>query len=154
MIITFLYDHPEIIPALSELCGGEWAHLYPDWNPDSARREFENQPGDGTLPVTLVALADGQLLGTVSLIFNDLPGFEHLNPWLASLFVLPEYRGKSVAGFLIRAAEERLSALGYSEGFLFTESAQPLFEKLGWEFLQNADCNGHEVTILRRGFLN
>ena len=154
MIIAFLHDHPAFVLRLSECCGREWAHLYPDWNADSARREFENQPGDGTLPLTLVALEGGELLGTVSLIVNDLPRFEHFNPWLANLFVLPEHRGESVAGFLIGAAEERLRALGYPAGYLFTESARPLFEKLGWEFVQPAQCLGHPVTILRRDFQN
>lgn len=150
MDLAFLRDHAELIPALSELCGREWAHLYPGWGAESARHEFENQPGDGLLPVTFVALEGGQLLGTVSLIFDDLPGFAHLNPWLASLIVLPEHRGKSVASFLIRAAGEHLRSLGYLEAFLFTESAQPLFEKLGWQIFQGADCHGHAVTILRR----
>lgn len=153
MTLAFLHDHPELIPVLSELCGREWGHLYPGWNTDTARREFQNQPHDGTLPVTLIAWEDGQLLGTVSLIFNDLPGFTHLNPWLASLLVLPEHRGKGVAAFLIHEAEKHLAASGYSQGYLFTESAQPLFEKLGWQPFQAASCHGHAVTILRKDLL-
>ncbi len=150
MNLAFLHDHPEFVPALSDLCGREWAHFYPDWNAETARREFESQPGDGTLPVTLVAVEDGELLGTVSLIFDDLPGFEHLNPWLANLIVLPAHRGKLVASFLIRAAEERLRTLGYSEGFLFTESARQLFEKLGWTVHGPAACGGSAVTVMRK----
>lgn len=150
MTICRLADHPEFVPVLSELCGLEWAHLYEGWGAEAARREFENQPGSSFLPVTLVALGGGELLGTVSLIYDDLPGFAHLNPWLASLFVLPEHRGKSVATFLVREAERLLVAEGFAEAWLFTETAQPLFEKLGWEFFQAAFCREHPVSILRK----
>jgi GNAT superfamily N-acetyltransferase len=150
MICAPLSEHPEFIPRLSDFCGKEWAHLYEGWSAETARHEFENQDKDGRLPVTLVALDGEDLLGTVSLIFNDLPSFEHLNPWLASLFVVPEHRGKSVASFLVREAEKVFARNGFAGAWLFTETARPLFEKLGWEFFQEASCHGHAVSILRK----
>lgn len=147
-----LKDRPDLLPILAEWCGLEWAHLYENWDADTSRREFEASRSDGKLPITLIALEGGELLGTVSLLRNDLPGREDLNPWLASLLVLPEHRGKKVATFLIQQAEELLRRLNYPEAFLFTEAASGLFQKLGWEPYEAANTNGHAVMIFRKVF--
>lgn len=150
MTITRLADHPHGIAELSELCGREWSHLYPGWDTSAARQEFERPPGPDGLPVTLVAVDGDILLGTVSVIRDDLPGWEHCNPWLASLFVLPGRRGSGVASALVRAAEDLLRGRGVTEAWLFTESARGLFEKLGWRFFAAARCHGNPVDVLRK----
>lgn len=147
-----LKDRPDLLPKLAELCGREWIHLYESWDADTSLREFEASRTDGQLPITLIAIEDDTLLGTVSIVLNDLPGREDLNPWLASLLVLPEHRGKHVASFLVRQVEEFLGQLGFAEAFLFTEAAGGLFQKLGWEPYEPAKTNGHDVMIFRKGF--
>jgi hypothetical protein len=48
--------------------------------------------------IVLVARDDaGPLVGTASLLFDDLEG-DPRNPWLASVFVPPEQRGASALG--------------------------------------------------------
>jgi len=145
-----LKDRPDLIPKLAELCGREWSHLYENWNTDTAIREFEASRTDGQLPITLIAMEGEELLGTVSIVRNDLPGREDLNPWLASLLVLPEQRGKRVATFLVRQAESFLAQLGFTEAFLFTEAAGGFFQKLGWGSYESAETNGHAVMIFRK----
>ncbi len=147
-----LKDRPDLLPILAEWCRLEWAHLYADWDFDTSCREFDASRTDGQLPITLIALEGEELLGTVSILRDDLPGREDLTPWLASLLVLPEHRGKHVATFLIRQAEEFLRLLGYSEAYLFTESASGLFQKLGWDPYEPAIANGHAVTVFRKTF--
>jgi GNAT superfamily N-acetyltransferase len=44
---------------------------------------------------------ESNVIGTVSLDFSDLPSHDHLSPWLASLFVLPEARGQGTGTALI-----------------------------------------------------
>ena len=152
MTCDFLQNHPAFIPQLATLCGREWAHLYEGWNVETATREFESQPTDGQLPLTIAAMEKEELLGTVSLISDDLPGFEQWNPWLASLFVLPQHRSKGVAAFLVRQAEEILIQNGIRRAYLFTESAQGLFFKLGWQPVEETFCHGHPVTIFKKEF--
>lgn len=137
-------------PRLADLHGAEWGHLYADWDAGAALREFEAQSGDGTLPATIVALQDDAPLGSVSLIYDDLPGYEHFNPWLASLFVLPEYRSAGVGRFLLCEAENVLRQNVLGQVYLFTESAGPFFRKSGWEFVETGRCNGHPVEILTK----
>lgn len=146
----FLKAVPQHAPVLAELQGRKWRHLYGNWNAAAALRDFEAENGDGTLPATIAALEGEVLLGSVSVIFDDLPGYEHLNPWLASLFVLPEHRKGGVGSFLVRAAEDVLRRNGVERSYLFTESTGAYFRRHGWTFVENTLCNGHPVEILTK----
>jgi predicted N-acetyltransferase YhbS len=152
MRIDFLKNHPHFTLRLAKLCGEEWRHLYSAWDHAEALREFASQRADGTLPVSLVALEENELLGMVSLIFDDLPGYEHLNPWLASLLVLPEQRKKGAGSRLVREAERLLVLNRVPRAYLFTESAGSFFENLGWYAIEKATCNKHPVAILKKDF--
>lgn len=52
----------------------QWTEYYADWGEKRAWQEFEECLGVDILPKTFVADVDGQLAGSVSLIFDDLPG--------------------------------------------------------------------------------
>jgi GNAT superfamily N-acetyltransferase len=150
--IDFLKNQPVFARRLAELCGDQWEHLYVDWDRAVGLREFELQRADGRLPLSLVAIEGKELLGMVSLIFNDLPGYEHLNPWLASLLVLPEHRKKGTGSRLVREAERLLVLNRMSRAYLFTESACAFFAKLGWTALTTTSCNHHPIVILTKDF--
>jgi N-acetylglutamate synthase-like GNAT family acetyltransferase len=110
------------------------------------------QHQDGTLPTTLIACTDDTLLGSVSLIHDDLPGWETLNPWLASLYVLPAQRRRGVGGTLLRAAEGLLVAAQIPTAYLFTEHRQAWFRARGWLHHAETIVAGHPATIMRREF--
>jgi len=151
MHIDYLAHHPALIAPLAQRCAGEWAHLYLAWGEGEAVEEFRTARTDGGIPATLVALDENHaLLGTVSVIEDDLPGFEHLNPWLATLLVLPEHRGRGVGAFLVSEAERFAREAGHGEMYLFTESADGLFRRMGWLEMAKTSANGHEVRIFRR----
>jgi predicted N-acetyltransferase YhbS len=152
--IDYLRNNPVFESHLAELSCTEWQHLYGNWHRDAALREFESQRADGRLPLTLVAIEQDELLGAVSLIFDDLPGYEHLNPWLASLLVLPEHRGEGVGSRLVREAEKLLASNGVETAYLFTETAHAFFERLGWQVMEQTSCHGLPIFILRKRFLN
>jgi GNAT superfamily N-acetyltransferase len=116
MTIVPLSEHPAFLEPLAEATGRAWAHLYRGWGTVMARAELLRQDSLGILPVTFVAVVKGHCAGTVSLIFDDLPGYRPVNPWLASLLVLPDFRGRGVGyspsppGNCSRAAAGSLSS--------------------------------------------
>lgn len=151
MHIDYLANHPALIPPLAQRCADEWANLYLAWGEGEAVEEFRTARTDGGIPATLAALDEHHaLLGTVSVIEDDLPGFEHLNPWLATLLVLPEHRGRGVGAFLVREAERFAREAGRGEMYLFTEAADGLFRRMGWLEMAETTANGHEVRVFRR----
>jgi GNAT superfamily N-acetyltransferase len=150
MIIVPLRDRPEFIPLLPEWQDREWRHLYRVWDRSMAVRQLQSEPPDGRLPQTLLAMEDDRLLGSVSVVFNDLPGWEKYNPWIASFFVIAEEHGRGVGGRLLLAAEELLRAQGVRQAYLFTETARPFFERRGWSAHEPAEANGHPVLIMTK----
>lgn len=150
MEIVSLTRHPHLAPELARLASRAWSHLYASWSDATALAEYRAARDDGPLPVTLVAVEAGHLLGTVSLVVNDLPGREDLNPWLASLLVVPDARGRGVGQALVRAAEAHLRDRGFVTAYLFTESAGKFFEKLGWRVLGPGSSHGSPVTLYER----
>jgi monoamine oxidase len=142
----------ELAPDLAAWHVAEWGHLYPGWTVEVARAEFVAMTDPGAVPTTWVALDDdGSLLGSVSVIPDDeLPGFEHLGPWLASLYVVPSARGAGLGRRLVAAAVDGARALGVARLHLFTDTAADWYRRLGWHPVAEAAANGHAVTVFTR----
>ncbi|MBN1270266.1 MAG: GNAT family N-acetyltransferase [Kiritimatiellae bacterium] len=149
---VFLKHRINLAVQLAQMHAEEWQYLYRDWNAAAAVREFEMQKGDGGLPTTLVALEGDDLRGSISLVFDDLPGVVGLNPWVASMYVLPRYRGQGVGASLLGQACAMLERNGVRQAYLFTEKAQGYFRKHGWSLLKPATANGVAVDIMTRLF--
>ena len=135
---------------LATLHAAEWGPLYADWEAAAALAEFAVQHLAGRLPTTLIAVVGSTLLGSVSLICDDLPGWEHLNPWLASFYVLERYRGQGIGTQLLSAAEEALRAQGLTTVYLFTETRASNFAAHGWLSYAETSIVNLPVTIMQR----
>ena len=100
------------------------------------------------VPIAFVALdEDDGIVGTASLIFDDLEG-DPRNPWLASVYVPPEHRKKGIASALVRKVEEAARRIGFDRLYLFTSSAPALYAGLGWRMLEQRDYRGEHIQIM------
>ena len=75
-------------------------------------------------------------------------GVKRLDPTaceIKRMFVVPEARGRGIAGQLLTALEERARALGYGAARLDTGPRQPhsrrLYEHRGYRPIENFNCN-------------
>jgi GNAT superfamily N-acetyltransferase len=147
-MIQPLADRPEAIPILAQ-----WFFL--EWHSFDGRtvREIEDQLSQNlnraSIPITFVAVRNSELIGTVSLDLSDLPVCDHLSPWLASLYVVPECRRAGVGSALVEhlidfAFSQRLPNL-----YVWTPGSTRLYEKLGWRLLQTSTYAGQAITVLR-----
>jgi|GEM_PF-1283035 len=101
MQIRLLGEVPSAIPVLAGWFFAEWHEF-----DGRSRSEIEvllrhNLSGDA-LPVTFVALDNTAVIGTVTLDVSDLPHYDHLTPWLASLYVVPSRRRAGIGRALIK----------------------------------------------------
>ena len=102
------------------------------------------------IPIAFVALdKSGGIVGTASLVFDDLEG-DPRNPWLASVFVPPRQRRKGVASALVGTVERAARRLGYPRLYLFTTSASALYAGLGWRALEQRDHHGEHIEVMDR----
>ena len=146
--ISHLADVPFFLDELAALHAAEWKHLYTDWDVQSARAEFLDQKADGSLPTTLVLHEGRELVGSVSVVFGDCPARADLDPWLASLYVVPQRRGQGPGLELVRAAIEFAAVAKAKRLHVFTESAEKLFQRCGFEILERTMLQDVPITVL------
>lgn len=150
MQIDYLADHLELAPLLAAWHHREWADLLPGWSLEQAEAELRTHNHRHCVPTTFVALEQGRPLGSASLIDSDLDGWEHLSPWVASVYVVPEWRGRGVGRRLVDRAVLEARALGVLTVYLFTAAQQGYYGRLGWSPLVHTAHHGREITILQR----
>ncbi|WP_227368894.1 GNAT family N-acetyltransferase [Halomonas sp. M20] len=128
----------------------QWGSLYPETSQEAWQEELHRECGARGVPAVFLALAEGRPIGTASLVKADMEVRRELTPWLASVFVLPEWRGQGVASRLVRRIEREAQEAGVTRLYLFTPDQQALYRRLGWKDKEALDYRGEWVTIMLR----
>lgn len=148
--VSRLREVPSYAPVLAAAHAREWAHLYADWNEAVALSDFEAEQKMTDVPTTWVAHHPSHgPMGSVSLVRDDLPDRPGLNPWLASLFVFPHFRGRGLGKVLVQEVLGFLQDRNYPEVFLFTENRVAYFSKFRFTIHDHAQAEGHAVTVMQ-----
>jgi GNAT superfamily N-acetyltransferase len=146
-IVPFV-EHPELVDQVAAWGFAEWGHLNPGQTLQSRTAWIRETMNIDRIPIVLVARDDaGPMVGTASLLFDDLEG-DPRNPWLASVFVPAEQRGKGIASALVVAIEDAARRLGYPTLYLYTASAALLYAGLGWRALERRDYRGEHIQVM------
>ena len=79
------------------------------------------------------------------------PRILDLSPWLSSLYVVPEQRGRGVGGSLVRHCEGAAWRLGVDPLYAYaTTTVASLYVGLGWRQVVTERYRDEEVTVLAR----
>lgn len=84
------------------------------------------------LPRFYLLLHENAMIGCSALLTNDLVSRQDLMPWLACLYVAPEFRGRALGARLLAHGIEEARLLGFRSVYLFTDHAG-YYEKYGWQ---------------------
>jgi predicted N-acetyltransferase YhbS len=114
------------------------------------RARTEEALRSGGVPCAWVALLDGTPAGSVSLIAGNMDTRPELTPWLAALFVLPQYRGRGLGAALTRRCEAEARSAGFERLFLYTSHARDYYQRLGWVPMVDESYAGERVTVMTR----
>jgi GNAT superfamily N-acetyltransferase len=131
----------------------EWFHS--EWSSYDGRSiaeievQFRDCMNRDSAPITFLALSGTEVIGTVTLDTSDLPPYDHLSPWLASLYVRPSDRRTGVGRMLVKhlvafALERRFSSI-----YLWTPGSTRLYEECGWRVLGRDIYSGRPITLMR-----
>ncbi len=140
-------------PHVATLAGwahAEWGHLHPGRELEAAIASFRADCGPAGVPSVFAAMAGERPVGMASLVADDMSDRRELTPWLASVYVLPEWRGRGIASRLVRRVEEEALAHGHGRFYLYTPDRQALYRRLGWRDLEDRRYRGEAVTIMHR----
>jgi predicted N-acetyltransferase YhbS len=146
MQIDYLADHMGFVPILADWHHREWK----DATLELTAAELQTHTRRRYIPTTFVAIENGRVIGSTSLLVADLKGWEHLTPWVASVFVDPAWRNRGIGRALINRAVDEARQLGVSDVYLFTASKQEYYTRLGWQTLERSQFNGKEIVIMQR----
>jgi predicted N-acetyltransferase YhbS len=126
----------------------EWLHEF-GFTLAGAERQLvellEQNPPD---EFSLLARLDGRPVGTCLLVTEELDQQHQVSPWLAGLYVAPEYRGRGIGAALVRGIEERAGKMGVPRVHLYTGSAEPFYAKLGWQVIDRFDWDGDPSVFM------
>lgn len=89
-----------------------------DFSLDYIRGRLRENMNAAAIPFALVAHADATFLGTASVIVSDLEDLPQFTPWVAAVWVEPEYRRHRIGRALVARAADDVFALGIARTYL------------------------------------
>ena len=150
--IAYLTDHKEVVPTLARWFYEEWGYLHPARTLADVERLVEERANRNEIPLTLIAFAGQELIGTVCLKIHDMDTRLDLKPWLANLYVAASRRGQGIGIKLVSAIEKKARELGVEKLYLFTPESESFYSPLGWQFKERTEFHDSPVTIMQKEF--
>jgi ribosomal-protein-alanine N-acetyltransferase len=146
LTIEHLFEHPEHIPTVARWIHEEFWDGRPGHSVDTMAARLREATTANDIPLSLLALVDGQPAGTINLVENDDEERPHLRPWLAALLVVPEFRRRGIGARLVRELQQQAARLSISTMYLGTENPG-YYSRLGARFHEQAARNIHIMNI-------
>lgn len=146
--VDYLADHMAFIPTVAEWHHHEWGHLAPGSSLDQHITQVTQTCTRDAIPLTFVAVAGHIPVGCASLIHHDLTTRMELSPWLASVYVAPEYRRQGIGSRLVRQATEKARELRVERLYLITPDQESFYRRLGWSTVGWTHYRGEDVAIM------
>ena len=150
--IKLLRDCPQYAPILAYWSYRQW-YGKREIPFDMLIESYKKRANYDFLPITWTAIEDRIPVGMVTLKRDDLWSRKDINPWLASLYIEPEFRNRGTADMLIKAIIKRTGELGFERLYLFTggqdqDMLERFYMKRGWKFFESAvDNDGKNTKI-------
>lgn len=146
--IIDLREAPRYCESLANWHHQEWSFLNPDYGIDQRIQDMKKFLGESFVPSTFVGEYSGQLAGSCAIVKNDMDTHPELSPWLASVYVSPEFRNKGIGSFLVQNLVECSKNEGIKKMYLFTPDKESFYTKLGWVTKGKENYRNQEVTIM------
>ncbi len=146
--IDFLGNYAEYIPLLAQWHQDEWQHISPDLSTQLRINLYSSYACQATIPSCLIALVEQKAAGSASLVTSDMDTHSHLSPWLASVYVHPDYRCQGIASRLITQCLHNARQTGAQTLYLFTPDQTHFYQKRGWKLIESTFYHGESVDIM------
>jgi predicted N-acetyltransferase YhbS len=148
--IEYLADHEVHLEQVAQWQHTQFGYLNPTGALEQRRDKLRECLQRDRLPLALVALSSsGQPVGSASILPTTLT-HKHFTPWLSSVFVPDEMRGKGIASALSLRAADEVARLGFEELYLFTPYNESMYARLGWQTIDRSLHNGLPLAIMAR----
>ena|SRR5438105_5861315 len=150
MKIEHLADHPVHVPTVAAWQQAQFGYLTPAATLEDRTGRLRRSLQKDALPTAFIALSgSGTILGSAGILPATIT-HKHLTPWLSSVYVPDEHRGKGIASALSLRAIAEAARLGFERLYLFTPHSETLYARLGWRTFERIEYNGLPLTLMER----
>jgi GNAT superfamily N-acetyltransferase len=94
-------------------------------------------------------IASGGLYNDVRLLTLE-PRFKALGPWLAVVYTARGHRQKGFGTQLCKKIEAMAKEMGVNEIFLYTQTAESMYKRLGWVVMERIQYKGKDTAVMRK----
>jgi len=150
--VAFLKEHPHFLPLVARWCAAEWPSYYDQGSYQAAFEYHLTTLQTDSVPCGFVASEGGKLMGTISLLEEDMSIRPQYTPWLGCLYVDPAYRDRhgTVAKELTAFAEQHAFKLNIGDLYAWSHTLANHMKHIGWEEIERVNFLGGEAVILRK----
>lgn len=150
MQLINLHQRPAAIALIAPWHFAEWGALFPERTLADFAAELALCLSTDALPQTwLLQDAAGEIVGTGSLLLQDMATNQQLSPWLANIYLVPEVRGQGLGRALVQQLMQQAAARQIHTLYLFTEDQQAFYQQLGWQLHHTELYEGHWVSVMQ-----
>ncbi|MES2206298.1 MAG: GNAT family N-acetyltransferase [Pseudomonadota bacterium] len=149
MQIINIKKDPSHIKQVAEWQYKEWAYLCPGAGMEKFVERIESSLSEDLIPSTFLAIEGHQLMGAAEIVAHDMDTHLNLGPWLASVYVAPEYRCKGVGRSLVKHVMQKAKEHNVETLYLFTPNNEAFYQNLGWNTLFKDEYYGQVVTLMQ-----
>ncbi len=153
--IVNLHDALDFREAVVQQNHDEWAETI-DMDLTTMSSLFPATQPDNSLPITLIALIEGQYAGCGSLREGPLgvhkypDAYHDDKPWLSNLWVAEWARGQKLATRLVSAIEDEARTLGYGAMYISTFVENSLYDQMGYNEVSKSFLKDKPLRSLKR----
>ena len=139
--IEQLAERPDLLPTVAAWIYNEWWTAVDGANVGTLTDLLRAHLIPDQMPITLVASLERCPVGTATLLAHDAgtEQWPELSPWLAAVYVVPEYRHRGIGAALVNAIVAKATALGVEALYLSTVGREGFYARLGWEVVDRAE---------------
>jgi len=83
-------------------------------------------------------------------LHDKVPRFKEFTNWLAMVYTVPEKRSRGLGALICTYVQEQALKIGVSELYLFTDTAERLYERLGWIALERVQMGERNVLVMKK----
>jgi N-acetylglutamate synthase-like GNAT family acetyltransferase len=148
--LAYLADHPEFIPTLAGWHRREWAHFRPDETIETWIGKLRSVCGHNEIPTVVVAVLEGEMVGSAMLMKESMRTRMDLSPWLAGVIVAPGHRRRGIGALLVERIVREAGSLGFERIYLWTPSVEQFYVRRGWTTMERTIYRETEVAVMSR----
>ena len=147
MKIVNLKEMPHYLDTLARWHQEEWGYFKPNKTLAERIERMQSHLLPEFIPTTFVA-SNHELLGSATIIEHDMDTRKELTPWLAGVYVVPEFRGQGIGSTLVLHVMEQARENMIERLYLFTPDREAFYARLGWKIFEKTSYLGYAVTIM------